>query len=97
MHFNLLSSNVLRDRCPTRDRNLVNCGEAFIKFARHSDVEQFVKEFDGLTLIIWSGEAKLRVSKAKKDLVCYNPSDKGPMAMRAFDDVWNILDPRYEE
>ena len=93
----VIAVNVLRDRCPARGRYLVNCGEAFIKLAWQSDVEQFVKEFDGLILIIRSGEARLRVSKAKRDLVCYNPSVKSPMAIRAFDDVWDILDPRYEE
>ena len=88
---------MLRDTCPTRDRNLVNCGQAFVKFKSRSDVTAWINEFDGLVLQARSGEAKLRMQRAKRDLVSYSPAVKGPMAMRVYEDVWDILNPRVEE
>ena len=93
----VVAVNVLRDTCPTRDRNLVNCGQAFVKFKSRSDVTAWVNEFDGLVLQARSGEAKLRMQRAKRDLVSYSPAVKGPMAMRVYEDVWDILNPRVEE
>ena len=94
----IVAVSILRERTILPGRNYINRGEGYIKFRRHTDMIEWIRVFDRTVLRGSDGRmAMLRISRSKRDLICYHPRFSSPTYMRVYDNVWDILKREVEE